>query len=141
MPLKNIVEDIINIAKNQPNIGYVGYGDVYQLNSVPNIDYSVFFVTQQNHSLENDIMTYNLTLFYIDRLLNDESNMLQIHSQGILEINNIVNLFNEISDDEIDLSVNYTTFTHRFTDNCAGVFATVKITSENDLGICGYGSI
>ena len=93
MTLYEIVNEFLNIAKQQPNINYTGEGDIYQLNSLPNIDYSVFYVTQTNHSQNENTVSYTLTLYYIDRLLQDASNRLQIQSQGILVLNNIINIF------------------------------------------------
>ena len=139
MTLYEVITDIINIAKKQPNINHTGEGDIYSLNSLPNIDYSVFWVTQTNHTQGENTVSYNLILYYIDRLLPDGSNRLQIQSQGMLAINNIINIYNQIDPDiQIEYDINYTTFTHRFTDDCAGVFANVTITTNNELGQCGY---
>ena len=46
MTLFEIINKLKDIAISKPNINYVGDGDVYTLNSLPNIDYSVFFITQ-----------------------------------------------------------------------------------------------
>lgn len=139
MTLKEIITKIKKVAKKQRNIGYVGEGDIYTLNSLPNIDYSVIFITQSNHSITTDLCEYNINLFYVDRLFEDDSNRLEVQSHGITIINNIIN---ELSSTDIDIDVDYpisfTTFTQRFTDDCAGVFATVKITTDNELGMCHY---
>lgn len=139
MTLYEVITDILNIAKQQPNINHTGEGDIYSLNSLPNIDYSVFWVTQTNHTQGENTVSFNLILYYIDRLLPDDSNRLQIQSQGMLALNNIINIYNQMNTDiQIEYDINYTTFTHRFTDNCAGVFANVTITADAELGICGY---
>lgn len=139
MTLYEIVNSILDIAKKQPNINHTGEGDIYSLNSLPNIDYGVFYITQTNHTQSENVVTYKLVLYYIDRLLQDGSNRLQVQSQGILALNNIINIFNQITPEvEVDYEVDYTTFTHRFNDDCAGVFASVTITADNDLGVCGY---
>lgn len=139
MTLYEIVNSILDIAKKQPNINHTGEGDIYSLNSLPNIDYGVFYITQTNHTQSENVVTYKLVLYYIDRLLQDGSNRLQVQSQGILALNNIINIFNQITPEvEVDYEVDYTTFTHRFNDDCAGVFANVTITADNDLGVCGY---
>lgn len=139
MTLKEIITKIKKVAKKQCNIGYVCEGDIYSLNSLPNIDYSVIFITQQNHSITADLCEYNINLFYVDRLFGDDTNRLDIQSHGITIINNIIN---ELSSTDIDVDVEYpvsfTTFTQRFTDECAGVFATIKITTDNELGMCAY---
>ena len=139
MTLHEIVNQILEIAQQQPNINYVGEGDIYELNKLPNINYGVFFVTQTNHTVNEDTIEYNLTLFYIDRLLPDGSNTLQIQSQSMLVLNNIINIFNQLNPDvSIEGTINFTTFTHRFADNCGGSFCNVTITTDNQIGICAY---
>lgn len=139
MTLVDIVKEFENIASKQPNINHVGNGDIYTLNSLPNIDYSVFFVTQTNHQQSENTITYNLVLYYIDRLFQDNSNTLEVQSTAILMLGNIINIFNQLNPDaQIDYDVNYTTFTHKFNDYCAGAWADITITTDNELGICGY---
>lgn len=139
MTLQDIIKNLKDIALKQHNINYANEGDVYMLNSLPNLDYGVFFVTQTNHSQSVNTVTYNLTLYYIDRLLTDESNKLQIQSNGIIVLGNIINIFNQKYDDvEIVYDITYNTFTHQFADACAGVYATVQIIADNELGVCGY---
>ena len=138
MTLYDIVTAFKNIAKKQPNINYVNDGDIYSLNSIPNLEYGVFFVTQSNHSQNEDTISYTLTLYYIDRLNADGSNTLQIQSNAIMALNNIINNFNQLYDVEIEYNINYTTFVHRFQDDCGGAFANVTIITDNELGVCGY---
>lgn len=139
MTLIDIVNEFLDIAKKQPNINYVNEGDIYDLNNKPNIDYGVFYITQTNHTQSEQMINYNLTLFYVDRIVKDGSNKLAIQSNGIVTIGNIINLFSLKNPDvEIDYDIEYTTFLHRFADECSGVFANVKIITDNNVGICGY---
>ena len=139
MTLIDIVNEFLDIAKKQPNINYVNEGDIYDLNKLPNIDYGVFYITQTNHTQSEQMINYNLTLFYVDRIVKDGSNKLAIQSNGIITIGNIINLFSLKNPDvEIDYDIEYTTFLHRFTDECSGVFANVRIITDNNVGICGY---
>ena len=139
MTLIDIVNEFLDIAKKQPNINYVNEGDISDLNKLPNIDYGVFYITQTNHTQSEQMINYNLTLFYVDRIVKDGSNKLAIQSNGIITIGNIINLFSLKNPDvEIDYDIEYTTFLHRFTDECSGVFANVRIITDNNVGICGY---
>lgn len=139
MTLYEIITELLNIASKQPNINYVGEGDIYSLNTLPNIDYSVFFITQSNHQQGEDLMTYNLTLYYLDRLAESSKNVLQIQSTAMLMLGNIINVFNQMNQDvQINYDIDYTTFTHRLKDDCAGVFANVSISVDNEIGVCGY---
>lgn len=139
MTLYEVVDSFLNIAKNVPNINYVGQGDIYSLNTLPNVEYGVFFITQTNHQMSENTITYNLTLFYVDRLKADGSNKLQIQSQGISTLGNIINLFS-LHNDEVDIEydIQYTTFLQRFTDECSGVFCNVSVTTDNNVGLCGF---
>lgn len=138
MTLLEIVKQFEHIASQQPNINYVNNGDVYELNNLPNIDYGVFFVTQQKHSADENNYTYNLTLFYVDRITTDGKNKLAIQSNGITLLTNIINLFLNNNDVELEGDIQLTTFKERFVDDCAGAFAEISIIAENELGICGY---
>lgn len=136
MTLYNIVEKLKNIAITKPNINYVGEGDIYDLNSLPNIDYGVFYITQSNHSQSQDTTTYNLTLYYIDRIFQDKSNTLNVQSTGIQVLTTIVNTFEYSTDVIVNYDMDYTTFTHKFSDLCAGVYCNLSISVDNELGIC-----
>lgn len=138
MTLFEIVKQFENIAKNMPNINYVGNGDIYSLSTLPNVDYSVFFITQQSHSLSENTIDYNLTLFYVDRLTGNGSNKLAIQSNGITMLANIINVFAMKNEDvEVNYDIQYNTFLQRFADECAGCYCNVTITVDNNVGICG----
>lgn len=138
MTLLEIVNKLKNIAIKQPNINYVGDGDIYSLNTLPNIEYGVFFITQTNHTQNENTTDYTLTLFYVDRVTGDGSNKLAIQSNGITLLTNIINLFLMENDVEMDYGIQYTTFLQRFTDDCAGVYCNITITTDNEIGMCGY---
>ena len=137
MTLLDIVTTLTEIAKNKPNINYVGSGDIYQLNSLPSIDYSVFFITQNTHNWDIDTTQFSLNLYYIDRLLKDRTNAEEIQTAGMLQLQNSINtLYSQFEDVEIDYPVQFTPFYHRFADECAGVFATITITVPSSIGLC-----
>ena len=138
MTLFEIINKLKDIAISKPNINFVGDGDVYTLNSLPNIDYSVFFVTQNDHSIYQDTITYNLNLFYIDRISDSEDNTLNIQSDGMLQLTNIINTLVFSEDVDVDGDINFVPFIQRFADQCAGVYCTVRFVVENNLGNCSY---
>lgn len=138
MTLLEIVKQFEHIASQQPNINYVNNGDIYELNNIPNLDYGVFYITQQKHSGDENNFKYNLTLFYVDRVANDGRNKLAIQSNGITLLTNIINIFLNNNDVELEGDVQLTTFKERFVDDCAGAFAEITVIADNELGICGY---
>lgn len=138
MTLFEIINKLKDIAISKPNINYVGDGDVYTLNSLPNIDYSVFFITQNDHSIYQDTITYNLNLFYIDRISDSEDNVLNIQSDGMLQLMNVINTLVFSEDVDVDGDITFVPFIQRFADNCSGVYCTVRFVVENNLGTCSY---
>ena len=138
MTLFELINKLKDIAISKPNINYVGDGDVYTLNSLPNIDYSVFFITQNDHSIYQDTITYNLNLFYIDRISDSEDNTLNIQSDGMLQLTNIINTLVFSEDVDVDGDINFVPFIQRFADNCSGVYCSVRFIVDNNLGICSY---
>lgn len=138
MTLFEIINKLKDIAISKPNINYVGDGDVYVLNSLPNIDYSVFFVTQNDHSIYQDTVTYSLNLFYIDRISDSEDNTLNIQSDGMLQLTNIINTLVFTEDVDVDGDITFVPFIQRFADQCAGVYCTVRFVVDNNLGTCNY---
>lgn len=129
MTLYELVRKIERIASAQPTINMIVENDVDKLNAVASAQYGVFsFVLgQHSTSANSDWMTYSLTLYYIDRLAEDESNLLEVHSVGVQTLDNIVR---SLAQEEPHVSVsNYTfqPFLHSFADKCAGVYITVNI--------------
>ena len=138
MTLFEIINKLKDIAISKPNINFVGDGDVYVLNSLPNIDYSVFFITQNDHSIYQDTITYSLNLFYIDRISDSEDNVLNIQSDGMLQLTNIINTLVFSEDVDVEGDITFTPFIQRFADQCSGVYCTVRFVVDNNLGSCNY---
>ena len=138
MTLFEIINKLKDIAISKPNINFVGDGDVYVLNSLPNIDYSVFFITQNDHSIDSDTITYSLNLFYIDRISDSEDNTLNIQSDGMLQLTNVINTLVFSEDVDVEGEITFTPFIQRFADQCAGVYCTVRFIVDNNLGTCNY---
>lgn len=138
MKLIEIINIIIDTAKSLPNIGTIYEGSVYDLNALPNVRYSTIVITQGEHSVNDNYSDFNFKIFYVDKLMNDESNRLQIQSNGMLILQNLINKIQN-DNDEIECgALRFTTFTHKFADNCAGVWANVNIITNNSLNHCSY---
>lgn len=134
MTLFELVQELTRIALKQPNVRTAKEGNIYDaMNAKPNIKYGVFFITQGTHTDEEFIDHYNLTLFYIDRLQSDlDDNRLQIQSIGKEVLHNIILTFCDYY--EIDMPItSYTTFTQRFSDECAGTYCQVVFDLPKDL--------
>lgn len=139
MTLKHLIDELLITASTEKNINFVGAGDIYDLNNIPDIDYSVFYITVGTTQMYENYCVYTLNLFYVDRLVNEATdlNRLKIQSDGMLHLTNILNRLNYTEDVTLSYPLQFTCFNQRFADDCAGVFCTVQITADN-LGICEY---
>ena len=125
------------VARNQPNVnGIVETGDIYDLNKecYTNL-YSAFCVQQNTHSINEDFTTFSFTLFYVDRLTLDKSNKLEIQSTACEFFQNLIKTIMQKFENLNWTNGEVTTFTERFSAECAGAFMTCSITTKNQ-SIC-----
>ena len=126
MTLAQLIRVMEKAARHQPSIKMIVQNDVFRINSAPSLKYGVFAWTQGQHSGSiNGMMSYNFTIFYVDRLTEDKSNQIEIQSVGCETLGNILRTLDE---HDVDVA-SYTmqVFNQRFTDECAGVFCNVTL--------------
>ena len=134
MTYQEIVTAFNNISLTQPNVNqYIKSGNIYDLSSDRNAKFSVFCVTPGTHTtnLREGYTTYNLFLYFVDRLKSDESNKLVVQSTALETLKNIIRVFVSTYDVECD-TVDFEVFTERFSEVCAGAYATISITSYEE---------
>lgn len=125
--LKLLFGKIKQLSKSlDPNIEFVVYGDVYELNHIQNVTYPAVVVTVGQHTsnLDNYNFNYRLNIFYVDRLTDDKVNKIDVHANAIIFINSLLKALDDeyiISDYEIF------NFNERFNDVCAGAYASCRI--------------
>ena len=128
MTLTDTIRMVEVMAGGQPPVKSIVRNDIFRLNSLPDAKYSVFGWTQGQHTanLDSSFITYRFTFFYIDRLTADQSNEVEIQSVGIQTLDNIIRTLNEMG---VWSEGTWTaqTFNQRFLDECAGVWATVRL--------------
>lgn len=150
MTLKQCIQAFEMIAFQQPSVNMIVQNDIFRLNSCSDARYGVFGWTQGTHTtgIDSDLINYQFTFFYVDRLIEDKSNQIEIQSVGIETLDNIIR---EMDSKGLFVESNYTmqTFNQRFLDECAGVFCNVTISvpvssicseSFNDL-LNGYNAL
>lgn len=139
MTLYSTIKELQRIALTQPNVNFVGEGDLYaDMNSNPSLKYSAFYITQNRHYSDEaaSIDRYSFNLFYIDRQIDTEgSNALEIQSIGKEVIENIIRIFCETYDADIYGTMEIQPWVQRFSDLCAGVYAVVTLEISKD-SIC-----
>lgn len=136
MTLFQIIQRLKDYALHQHNVMYADEGSVYTiLNNNPSNRYASFIITQNSHREQYDADIYNFTLFYVDRLVDDlETNRVSVQSIGKEVLGNIIRMFCEDFDLDFPTDINYTVFTERFVDLCAGCYANVSLTVYK--GVC-----
>lgn len=125
MNLYQTIQAIEATASRQPNIRTIVRNDVFRLNAQPDVRYGVFAWLQNEHTTDADsqLISWNFTFFYVDRLTEDKGNEVQIQSVGIETLENILQ---SLADRGIyPDTYSFRTFNQRFADECAGVFTNV----------------
>lgn len=129
MTLAQIITHIKDIALSQPTVRMVVDNDVFRLNAIPDAQYGVFAYVQGNHRSGPDEDLYRFTFFYVDRLVEDGGNELEVQSVAKSTLDNIMRaLSDEFGIEEWET----TTFNQRFSDMCAGAFCSAAISVPSD---------
>jgi len=143
MTLSRLLNTIGIIGVRDKLVNFTGCGgSVYELNDLSIHNYPILYVSPTGtHRVEENYTTYQLTIFYIDRLLEDNSNAVDIHSAAVEILKNIIRAI-ENTDGVIgvsdEYSINLFTETEKFKDRCNGAYATVEISVVNDT-VCEVG--
>ena len=119
-----IINQIKKITLEHKLINRFTEGDIYtNLNEEKDKLYPTVNLTIDTVLVNGDYQTINGYLYYIDRLLDDESNKIEIQTVGIRSLQSIINKLSEIYNWNIT-SQTYNPFTEKFADLCAGVYVT-----------------
>ena len=130
MTLAQIIEKIKVVALSQPTINMVVDNDVFRLNAIPDAKYGVFAYLQGNHRSGQDEDVFRFTFFYVDRLVENGSNEVEIQSVAKSTLDNIMRT---LADDMGVEEWETTTFNQRFNDLCAGAFCIATISVPVDF--------
>lgn len=133
MKLYDITQTILSLASIEPTINFVKEGDIYKILNNGDVSYPCCVLTQQQHTYDNleGQITYNFNVFFVDRLLEDESNKLQGQSWATSCITNLCRRLEEAGVGIID-TVNINVFSESFEALCCGAYATLSITVDDE---------
>lgn len=136
MTLETLLHRISEFGISNRIVNWSGAGaSIYELANSTIKDYPVLFTSPTGtHTSTENTTTYNITMYFIDRLVSDNSNDIEIFSTAIEALKNIIkgiSLMDGIVDVDDTLSFTNFTETERFPDRCAGAFCTFKITVLN----------
>lgn len=128
MNLYQFIKNIERISLLNNGIVSFAEGDVYDLLNHSGQTYPKVVLTLNNITdAEDDRKTVDCTFFYIDRLTDNGDNKISIQSVGITVLDQIkTRLEQEFADWEYTAD-QFTPFTEKFADLCAGVFTSTTI--------------
>lgn len=133
--IRLIKEIEILAVKHNLVSSFVEGDNVFEINSNDNL-YPVVYLTSKPHQLGHPTSIYNFYVYYVDRLLEDKSNRLYIQNSGMKTINDLILDIIEFEKTDCTYPISINTFTEKFTDECAGVWAEISIETYNDMNEC-----
>lgn len=136
MTLENLLYNIGRTAIRNKVINYSAAGSsIFELNAETIVDYPMLFISPTgNHEVRANTTDYEITLYYLDRLLRDSANDIQIFSTAVEQLKLVMRMIENIEGVlEVGNNYNISNFseTEKMNDSVAGAFATVTITVIN----------
>lgn len=136
MNLFELCRELGEMAKAQELVNFSAAGSsLGEINPLTVDSYPMFFIIPAGtHTVQQDTTKFDLTLYYIDRLLEDNTNTIDIFSSSIENLKNILIGTRSIPG-VVDVENVYTIrnfMPEKLNDRLAGAYANVKITVSND---------
>lgn len=136
MTLENLLYNIGRTAIRNKVINYSAAGSsIFELNAETIVDYPMLFISPTgNHEVRINTTDYEITLYYLDRLLRDSANDIQIFSTAVEQLKLVMRMIENIEGVvEVSDTYNISNFaeTEKMNDSVAGAFCTVTITVIN----------
>lgn len=130
MTLKALCEQICSLAKADSLVASARYGgSVYEINGDDRtpVRYALLYVQPSSpHTVTDNTVTYGLNIYYLDRLTDDLANVMDVQSDAVIIIDNLVRAVASL-DDVVEVTspyqiINYVA-TEAFNDRLAGAYA------------------
>lgn len=135
MTYSDLTDKMCDVAGRIHNVNSFYAADIYDAWSRHNIQYSSIAAYLMSAERSENLVSYNVMLYYGDRLLKDGSNREAIWDDGIRIIMTLLdNLPVEV---EYTTPVVFNTFEQQFADVLAGVYTQVSIDCPFEQGQCG----
>ena len=118
-----------------PYVNSTNLGDIYEyLNGKPNVKYAAVNIDINQSTRNDNLISYSVYLYFVDRLVEDKSNWMEIKTTAEQVLNSIVNYAAEIGDVDDGWTINY--FEQQFSDYCAGGYVQFNLEVPNEIGDC-----
>lgn len=127
MNLNELYEKIKYIGQLKVGVNSVFTEEPYSCWNTQNIKYGSLSIYIETGSVIENIITYNVNLYWGDRITETGDNIFQIQSEAINIINDIV-LDLEQFEDIVGIGYNsFTVFKQKFVDFLAGAYTTIQV--------------
>ena len=118
-----------------PYVHSTNLGDIYEyLNGSPNVKYASVNIDINQSTRNDNLITYSVYLYYVDRLVEDKSNWMEVKTTAEQVLNSIVNYAAKIGDVDDGWTIHY--FEQQFADYCAGGYVQFNLEVPNIIGEC-----
>ncbi len=118
-----------------PYVNSTNLGDIYEyLNGKPNVKYASVNIDINQSTRNDNLISYSVYLYYVDRLVEDKSNWMEVKTTAEQVLNSIVNYAAEIGEVDDGWTINY--FEQQFADYCAGGYVQFNLEVPNVMGDC-----
>lgn len=140
MDLERLLYAICDKAIEQKCANFAAAGaDIYALNAMAIKDWPVFFISPTGaHTVMANTTEYTLTIYYMERLLDNNVNDVTILSVAIEQIKNLIRHISELNE-VVGVEEEYEVYnfveTEAMNDRVAGAYATIRVEVINDT-IC-----
>lgn len=136
MKFINILHRLKAYAQANPLVQSVTLGDLYEnLNSKPDGLYANVNIDIATAQRDENLIRYQIYLYYTDRLLEDKRNWMNIKDAAETVLESIINYaYQEIGDVDENYTISF--FEQQFADYCAGAYVNFYIEVPNELGDC-----
>lgn len=133
MYLTQLIDSIKHICTLQNNVNSVIFQDKEIYNTSPTVEYgSILLYLDGATALQNTTL-FNFSIYYIDRLTSDGSNMVDIWNVGTWMLPNILNNIKKTFDISTTNYLEY--FKENFADVCGVVSISFSVEVDNET-IC-----
>lgn len=132
MNLNELYEKIKYIAQLKVGVNSVYLEDPYTAWNTHDVKYGSLSVYIEGGNVVDNIITYNVNMYWGDRITETGDNIFQIQSEAINIINDIV-LDLEQCEDIVGIGYNsFTVFKQKFVDFLAGAYTTIQVSTPKD---------
>jgi hypothetical protein len=136
MNLLQLKQKLRSYILEQPIKPNVIFGSIYENLNTDERKYPMFNIDFESVNNNSNTYTYNIIVYFADRLTEDSSNMLEIQSDGVTSIHLFVQKLKYIDEITVTEPITINLFEQQFADNCAGAWARIMITVADNIDFC-----